>query len=212
MRRKETGKVRRNLDDSLPTKESIFFAAVRLFATEGYATVSMRDIAEAADITASAIYNHFPSKEAILTAIIEKTGDIIQDYYERMAVLVRRAGSFEEVMGYLFKELEDVQDMTVYYGVAILASEEFHSRRASIALNRIFMERGVDFMSEVFARCIDEGWVKPFDVVACATFVMNNVYAGSLAYVQRDLGRKVLYDPSEMFAALREYIIGTLKV
>jgi len=46
-------------------------ASLRLFAQSGYAAVSMRTIADAVGIQASAIYNHFPTKQAILYAILK---------------------------------------------------------------------------------------------------------------------------------------------
>lgn len=43
--------------------------AARLFRDKGYAATSMRDLAQAVDIKASSIYNHFESKEDILRQI-----------------------------------------------------------------------------------------------------------------------------------------------
>jgi TetR/AcrR family transcriptional regulator, cholesterol catabolism regulator len=44
-------------------------AAARLFRDKGYAATSMRDLAQAVDLKASSIYNHFESKEDILRQI-----------------------------------------------------------------------------------------------------------------------------------------------
>jgi AcrR family transcriptional regulator len=45
--------------------EQIILAAAKLFARYGYEGVTMRDIAEAADVTMSALYYHFESKEEL---------------------------------------------------------------------------------------------------------------------------------------------------
>lgn len=45
-------------------------AAVDLFARQGYDRTSLRQIAGAVSITESAVYRHYPSKEAILDEII----------------------------------------------------------------------------------------------------------------------------------------------
>lgn len=47
-------------------RASVIDAAVRLFATYPAESVTVADIAAAADMTAAAVYYHFPSKERIL--------------------------------------------------------------------------------------------------------------------------------------------------
>jgi AcrR family transcriptional regulator len=55
------------------TRQSILEAAEGLFLSQGYNGTSMRQIAKAAgDIAPSAIYNHFPGKEAIFEALLEE--------------------------------------------------------------------------------------------------------------------------------------------
>ena len=52
-----------------PTRQKIFDAALDLFAEYGYDRTSMRRIAGAVGLTESAVYRHYPGKEAILDAI-----------------------------------------------------------------------------------------------------------------------------------------------
>ncbi len=53
------------------TRDRIFKEAVLLFAAKGYHGTSMRDLASAAGIKESSLYNHFKGKEAILDAVLE---------------------------------------------------------------------------------------------------------------------------------------------
>src|SRR5512144_1137056 len=46
-------------------------AALQVFAQKGFARASNKDVARAAGITPGLIYHYFPSKEALLKAIIE---------------------------------------------------------------------------------------------------------------------------------------------
>jgi len=48
-------------------------AATELFVTQGYRGTSVKDITRACDLTPGALYNHFPSKESLLHAIILET-------------------------------------------------------------------------------------------------------------------------------------------
>lgn len=53
------------------TAQGVREAALALFARRGYAAVSMRDIAAAAGLTASSLYNHFPTKQDLLCGLME---------------------------------------------------------------------------------------------------------------------------------------------
>ena len=52
-------------------RERILEAAILLFSERGFSAVSQREIAAAVGIKAASLYNHFPSKEAILEEIVE---------------------------------------------------------------------------------------------------------------------------------------------
>lgn len=52
------------------TAKRVLREALTLFAHQGYAAVSMRQIATACGLQAGALYNHFPTKQAILQALM----------------------------------------------------------------------------------------------------------------------------------------------
>lgn len=52
-------------------RRTILAAAARLFARDGYAAISMRDLAEEIGITPAALYHHFPDKEALYCGVLE---------------------------------------------------------------------------------------------------------------------------------------------
>jgi len=56
------------------TRERILDAAVELFAAQGFAGTSLRQITQEVGIKESAIYAHFASKEALYKAIFEQFG------------------------------------------------------------------------------------------------------------------------------------------
>ncbi len=62
------------MSSTAPTRERIVDEAMRLFSQHGYAATSIAKIEAAAGLTAGAggIYHHFPSKEAVLAAGIER--------------------------------------------------------------------------------------------------------------------------------------------
>lgn len=54
------------------TKEKILQTALKLFSKKGFSAVSVREIAGALGLTQSALYKHYPSKQAILDALFER--------------------------------------------------------------------------------------------------------------------------------------------
>ncbi len=48
------------------TRQALADAALRLFLERGYDQVSIRDIAEAADVSTTTLFKHFPGKEALV--------------------------------------------------------------------------------------------------------------------------------------------------
>jgi AcrR family transcriptional regulator len=72
------------------TRERIREAGLTLFNERGYTGTTVRELADACDLTPGAIYNHYASKEALLFAIVDRVHD------EADAVLsetLRTAGS-----------------------------------------------------------------------------------------------------------------------
>lgn len=58
------------------TAERIHEAALTLFNTRGYTGTTVRELAEACDLTPGAIYNHYASKDALLFAIVDRVHDL----------------------------------------------------------------------------------------------------------------------------------------
>ena len=71
------------------TKLKILECAAELFAVNGYTETTVRNLAHAVGIKASSLYNHFPSKNAILEFMLD-------DY------------SLQNVQGYLYKDIASI--------------------------------------------------------------------------------------------------------
>ncbi len=60
-------------------REHIMVGAARIFARNGFAGASVSDIAETCEISKSLLYHYFPSKEAILFAVMQAhIGDLLE--------------------------------------------------------------------------------------------------------------------------------------
>src|SRR5438105_507711 len=59
------------------TRELIAATAARLFAEQGYEQVSVLDVAAAAEVSEQTVYNHFPSKRALVLDRDEDLRDLL---------------------------------------------------------------------------------------------------------------------------------------
>lgn len=60
--------------DGAETRARLLDAALDLFATQGYAATTVREVAEVVGIRDSAIYSHFDGKRAIYDALLDRAG------------------------------------------------------------------------------------------------------------------------------------------
>jgi AcrR family transcriptional regulator len=63
-----TGTADRRARRSAAIRQSLFLAALDLFAVKGFAETTVEDITEAADVGKGTFFNYFPSKEHLLVA------------------------------------------------------------------------------------------------------------------------------------------------
>lgn len=58
-------------------REALLAAATRLFGERGYPSVSMTDIGTAAGIAGPSVYNHFASKNELLTGVLNRGNEVL---------------------------------------------------------------------------------------------------------------------------------------
>ena len=85
--------------DTPSTRQRILREAARLFAEKGFYGTSTREIATAADIRQPSVFHHFPTKDAIMLALIDINLD------EPTAVAQREAASEDSAALRLYRYL-----------------------------------------------------------------------------------------------------------
>ena len=79
------------------TAERILDAAEALFAERGYAGTTLRDVATEVGLRTPSLYNHFPSKDSLYAAVLERG---IRPVFEVMSeVVVARQGADRDLGG-----------------------------------------------------------------------------------------------------------------
>ena len=85
----------RSLRKGERTAGRILDTAELVFAEKGYAGTSLRDVANAAGLRIPSLYNHFVSKEALYTAVLERG---IRPILDMLTAQSAREGSERELL------------------------------------------------------------------------------------------------------------------
>ncbi len=84
---------------------AILDAARRLFLDNGYASVSMADVARVAAVGKTAIYRRWPSKAELAVAVLKQQADPVADADQDFAAFVRDMGRLFEQIGPILQAL-----------------------------------------------------------------------------------------------------------
>lgn len=189
------------------TKEHILMEATILFAKSGYAAVSMRDLAEVIGIKPASLYNHFNSKEALWEAVLEHTTELYLLYFKQLGEALEAVRTFEEGLTLMFTEPTKLKNLFTCYAFSLIQSEQFRDRRAGEIFNGTFIEYGIERLKARFDGYVKKKLAPPFNTKVVATMIMNSVFMGLGVKVQETMGRATPYDPAEMLAELRDFIM-----
>lgn len=85
--------------DKEQTRERILDAAEKLFAEKGFYETAMDEIVQAAQISKGGVYFHFPSKEKLFFALLDKLADTL--HQEVQQEIARRRGAVNKIQGAL---------------------------------------------------------------------------------------------------------------
>ena len=148
--------------DGQRTRQAILDAALALFAEKGYFGTSLREVAGAVGVRESALYNYFPSKEALFEALLA----------------AESAEKGEQVSAILEAPADNARDLLLR--LAELALDRFVLPRQQ-QLFRILMSDGMrleregrinllermqsiqPLMEKIMTRLIAEGWLRDAD-------------------------------------------------
>ena len=136
-----------------PTRTLILATAARLFAAEGYAAVSMRDVAAETSMTPANLYHHFKDKE---TLILEALVHVFSD----------RNASFEAVFEKARTPDEKIETFVDWF-VHLLFEDEVFSKllyreildgntKRLEYLAKTVMERPFSMVTAAVSECVDD--------------------------------------------------------
>ena len=132
------------------TQERLLDTAGELFSTQGYAGVSMRDIARAMGFTQAAIYHHFPNKDALYIAAISYLFEQrTQGIGEQMAGVEDPAQRLELLIGSMLEAMEQDSRFRRIFMRELLEGDEDKLAAIADSAFTVFYEPLYELMSEL---------------------------------------------------------------
>ena len=153
------------------SKETIIREALKLFAEKGFAAVSMRDLAEAAGISASTIYHYYDSKQALFRDMIREANELTGKARDSFFRILESTEKVERepfvragvmfVTAYLRHERIDPL-------LRMLESERFHDAEADESWQKMLFTDPIGHETRVFEMLAGRGDIREADAAKLA--------------------------------------------
>lgn len=159
----------------IPTKQRILGASIDLFAEKGYDRTSIRDIAKAVDITESAVYRHYESKDAILDAIFDQLVDQVYTPLTPRQGTSEQASIFRQILeglpAYILAhpQLLKILRILLYEMNPNEKMQEFIKRESGVKAN--------EYTEALLRKEMEAGRIRRCDVKALAALVNSFRFA-----------------------------------
>ncbi len=132
------------------TRNRILFEATKLFARQGYHKTTISDICNAAGLTSGALFHYFPTKEALLNAVIERLKKGIVLYSEYLEKIEKPGfDAIEEIVNLMCEHFERQPEATIC--LASLATEFAGANQRIETLLKEIYENFVNSLARIFA-------------------------------------------------------------
>jgi len=171
-------------------REQILEVATRLFADQGFQGTTTRQIAEHSGVTEALIFRHFPAKEELYWAVIERKIRAAGPA-QRMRERLERAGTDFELLSNVASEILErrATDQTLS---RLLLYTALENHRLSHRFFRMYVAECYEVLAEFVQKRIAEGRFQPLDPLLAARSFLGMVIYHS--WVQELFGGKRYQD------------------
>ncbi len=155
-------------------QERILSAAMRLFISEGYESVTIRRIADEVEYTPGAIYSYFADKDEIVFALCKKAAELLNGLFKPLMLV---ANPFERLTAIGRVYMQFALEHRSYYDLMFIMSAPAPK----------MVEEGWDegfqafyMLRETVQECMDAGYLPKTDA-NIAAFAMWSLVHGSVS-------------------------------
>ena len=176
-------------------RHEIFHSSVALILKQGFTGTSMQEIAEAAGVGKSTLYDYFPTKDHVLLFVFEEELDVFQEQAESMAA--RDIPVQEKLNKILEAHLETLLNNKNFFTEISLQVMQL----GQIVQQRIMKKRYAyqDLLRAVLDQGVREGIFRPVNTRLAARAMIETMEV--LVYTTRPTGtpREMLGDVLDIF-------------
>ncbi|WP_167957413.1 TetR/AcrR family transcriptional regulator [Anaerosporobacter faecicola] len=147
----------------MTTKERILDESLKLFAIHGFDSVSVRTIAAAVGVRDSALYKHFPSKQAIFDEIVKQSMERFHQQYEKVDMQHIQPSDLPDMCLQMFDY--QTKDPWIKCFRQMLILEQFKNPDMAKRYKEIFIDMPIYGQAEIFAQLMKGEIMKKGDPV-----------------------------------------------
>ena len=176
-------------------RHEIFHCSVALILKQGFAGTSMQEIAEAAGVGKSTLYDYFPSKDHVLLFVFEQELDILQGQADGIAA--QNIPVEEKLMKILEAQLEYLlNNKNFFTEIAMQLMQMGKDGQQSVMKKRYGYQ---DLLRGVLEQGVWEGVFRPVNTRLATRTLLSIMEV--LVYTTRPTGtpREMLVDAMDMF-------------
>ena len=146
------------------TKDRILNESLVMFAEHGYKGTNLRDLAARLDLSKSALYKHYDSKEAIWNALLDKMEAYYALRFGSMDNLPETPDSWDAFIQMAMGMIRfTVHDPQIILTRKLLTTEQFHDARVCKLATKHFLEGTANIYAKVFEGMMEKGLLKKGD-------------------------------------------------
>jgi len=178
------------------TRQKMLDSAAEAFARQGYNAANINRISQAAGFAKGTVYNYFPSKEALLLALIES---VATDHIAFIATAVKEVNTPQERLLRFFSAGFDYVEVHPYPMQVIVhtlyGANEAHKAHLAQVYQPLF---GV-MMHDILEPGMADGTFRQMDVGHTATFLLTTYLGVS---IPQDEEGRIFFDPQMITSLL----------
>lgn len=194
------------------THKKILNTAIELFATKGFGSVSMKDIARVVGIKTSSIYYYYEAgKDALIDDVLTHVVEDYRQYFNWLSNINSKVKTLEELMDNMFnEEFLTMRNPIGFLGMSLMIKEQHNNDFARKHVFEMFYDHSITSMQADFDRLIEKGIIPPSDTKTLAMLFMFCIMASCDIRIHEYKGNKTPIDCDRMYNDLKKHLTYVL--
>ncbi len=143
------------------TKSRILDESLILFAENGYKGTNLRDLASRLELSKSALYKHYESKEEIWNALLDRMEAYYEERFGSVNHLPETPDSCEKLLAMTMQMIHfTVYDEKIILTRKLLLTEQFHDERVRKLATKHFLGGTEKIFTIIFGQMVERGLLK----------------------------------------------------